>query len=993
MIPRLSAPILTPPPTGLFDALVEAGFKGDLEVGADSRTVFATDNSIYQIAPLAVIFPRDGDDMVTLARVLARPDFRRHSLTPRGGGTGTNGQSLTGGLVVDCSRHMTRILSIDVANRRVRVQAGVVKDQLNRALAPHGLFFAPELSTSNRATIGGMIATDACGQGSCLYGKTSAHVRGLRLVLEDGTDHWSTPIEAAGLTALAARSDRLGAALRELVRIERNEAALIAQVYPDLNRFMTGYDLAHLRDGAGRFDLNSVICGSEGTLAMVAEAELNLLPIPAHAALLTVQYADFHTALTDARLVARLCVASVETVDEKVFSLAKADIGWPAIARHFPEGAQKAYGVNLVEVLADTAEALETATAAVQRAFADSPLDGRGAVTVVQGAHDIAAIWAMRKRAVGLLGAVAGPARPLPFVEDTAVPPQHLAAYIREFRVLLDAEGLDYGMFGHVDAGVLHVRPALDLTAPDLRARLRRVSDAVVALTRRYGGVLWGEHGKGLRSEYVPDYFGPLYPALQRLKAAFDPDNRLNPGKIAAPLDGVLTPLDAPPMRGDFDRVLPEAVRAGFGNAAACNGNGACFDFDAGNAMCPSYKATRDRRQSPKGRAALLRAWLRLLVAQGSDPMVPQSASLLRRAWNSLNPANRRDFSHQVQRAMAGCLSCKACAGQCPIKVDVPAFRAQFLQHYHGRYLRPLRQRLVAEVETLLPLAARVPWLYNLATQSTLGRAGMRRLGLVALPRMRQSKGFARLRHGQSLGPDTVVFVADAFTQHFDPSVLEAAFRLARAMGMQPLLAPLPHGKALHVQGILDRFQTLAQQTAARLHAVKGAVLVGLDPSMTLAFRSEYAKLGLEVEVLLPQEWLARSVHRLPPLHLPHPLRLMLHCTERATLPQAGADWQSVFRAAGAKIEIPPAGCCGMAGTFGHERANRPVAEALFTASWAPALTTDTVMATGFSCRAQAHEIAQRRLPHPVEVLADALAGAANFRHSGGQGHPTPTGV
>lgn len=973
MIPRLPIPALTPAPPGLFDALVEAGFRGDLEAGADSRTVMATDNSVYQVAPLAVIFPHDAEDLRTLACVLARPEFRALGLTMRGGATGTNGQSLSPGLVVDCSRHMTRILSIDVANRRARVEAGVVKDQLNRALAPHGLFFAPELSTSNRATIGGMIATDACGQGSCVYGKTSAHVRGLRLVMEDGSEVWSAPLEAPALTALAVRQDRLGAALRTLLAVERDEADLIAQTYPVLNRFLTGYDLAHLRDDQGRFDLNTVICGSEGTLALVAEAELNLLPIPAHAALLTVQYGDFLTALEDARLVASLGVASVETVDETVLSLAKGDLGWSAIAAHFPQGAERADGVNLIEVLAESAAGLETALAGVQAAFAASPLPGRGAATVVRGAADIAAIWAMRKRAVGLLGAVAGNVRPLPFVEDTAVPPENLAAYIREFRALLDAEGLTYGMFGHVDAGVLHVRPALDLAAPDLRPRLRRLTDGVVALTRRHGGVLWGEHGKGYRSEYVPEYFGPLYPALQRIKAAFDPDNRLNPGKIAAPPGHELTKLDAPPMRADFDRALPGAVRAGFDNAAVCNGNGACFDFDTGNAMCPSYKATRDRRHSPKGRASLLREWLRLLTAEGGDPLAPRAGSVLRRAWNSLNPANRSDFSHQVRDAMAGCLSCKACAGQCPVKVDVPAFRAKFLNHYHGRYLRPLRHRLVAEVETLLPLAARMPWLYNLATQGVAGRALMRGLGLTSLPPMRRGQTFAQVRRGQKLGPETVVFVADAFTRHFDPSVLTAAFRLARALGLTPMMTSLPNGKPLHVHGLLDRFQAQASRTAARLQAVQGAVLVGLDPSMTLAFRDEYAKLGLTVRVLLPQEWLALHAHRLPPLQLPDRLCLMLHCTERATLPQAGADWQAIFRTAGAALQIPKAGCCGMAGTFGHETANRPVAEFLFAASWAPALTEGTVMATGFSCRSQAQELAHRRLPHPFEVLADAL--------------------
>lgn len=956
MIPRLSAPDAVLLPAGLFDALVEAGFRGDMERGADSRTVFATDNSIYQIPPAAVIFPRDADDLRLMVRVLARPEFRTISVTPRGGGTGTNGQSLADGLVVDCSRHMTRILSIDVQNRRARVEAGVVKDQLNRALAPHGLFFAPELSTSNRATIGGMIATDACGQGSCLYGKTSAHVRGLRLVLADGTEHWSAPVDKAGLAALLARADRLGQAVREVVRIERDEAALIAATYPDLNRFLTGYDLAHLRDGAGRFDLNSLICGSEGTLAFVTEAELNLLPIPAHSALITVQYASFDTALEDARLVASLAVASVETMDEKVLSLAKGDLGWQAIAQHFPDSGQRADGVNLIEVLADTPTALEAGIDRVHRAFADEPLAGRGAVAVARTRQDIAAIWAMRKRAVGLLGAVSGPARPVAFVEDTAVPPAKLAPYIREFRALLDAEGLDYGMFGHVDAGVLHVRPALDLTAPDLRQTVRRVTDGVVALTRRYGGVLWGEHGKGLRSEYVPDWFGPLYPSLQRIKAAFDPDNRLNPGKIAAPPGQDLTRLDAPAMRGDHDRGLA----AGFGGALACNGNGACFDFDPASAMCPSYKATRDRRQSPKGRAALLREWLRLLRDAGVDPRATRPASVWRRLWNTANPANRGDFSHQVNDAMAGCLSCKACAGQCPVKVDVPEFKARFIEVYHGRYLRPFRHHIFAVSEYLLPLVSRFPNLSRLVTGRVLALAG-----ITDLPQPQTGRF-------PTQGGADVVFVADRFTRAFDPAVLVAACTVAQAMGLRARIETVTIGKPLQIYGFLARFEAQARRTTARLARLQGVTLVGIDPAMTLTLRDEYAKLGLQTRVLLPQEWLLGAAHRLPALSLSGRLRLMLHCTERSTLPSAAADWRSVFARLGAVLETPAAGCCGMAGTFGHDTANSAVSQALF-GLWADALADATVMATGFSCRSQATLLADRRLPHPLEILSAAL--------------------
>ncbi|AHG49518.1 FAD-linked oxidase (plasmid) [Rhizobium leguminosarum bv. trifolii CB782] len=1002
MIPRLEPNAsVPPPPANFFQRLIVAGFDGDIETGAATRTVFSTDNSIYQVEPAGVVFPRGAEDLQAVAAVLSEPAFRGISIAPRGGGTGTNGQSLTSGVVVDCSRHMTSILEIDPVRRVARVQAGVVKDQLNRALKPYGLFFAPELSTSNRATIGGMISTDACGQGSCLYGKTSNHVLGLRIVILDGSDFWSRPLDAEAFEEIAARESRIGEIHRTVERIVRENHERIAEIFPKLNRYMTGYDLAHIRRADGRFDLNAVLCGSEGTLAMIAEAELNLLPIPAHAALINIRYGDFNTALEDARNLVALNVASVETVDEKVLGLARGDIVWTGIARFFPDDASGATnGINIAELLADNEEELERKLADVTAAL-DMGANARHAgYTIARGHADVEAIWSMRKRAVGLLGNVEGPVRPVAFVEDTAVPPENLAAYISEFRALLDGAGLSYGMFGHVDAGVLHVRPALDLTRDDHTRLVREVSDAVVALTRKYGGVLWGEHGKGVRSEYVPEFFGDLYPSLQEIKRAFDPENRLNPGKIASPSGQVLTKIDEVPLRGDIDRIIGNEIRSAFDNAAYCNGNGACFDFDETSPMCPSFKATRDRRFSPKGRAALMREWLRLLAEKGIDPRDEATrlrrsiplASLARRAFNSLNPANRDDFSHEVHAAMDTCLACKACAGQCPVKVSVPAFRSKFLELYYGRYLRPLKDPLVAAIETTLPLVRRIRPAYNLVVGTRAGRTMMGIAGLTSLPhlpRISLAKEAARLgvplataQTIEALSPPerqrSVVFVADAFTAYFDPDVALAAIELARKIGLAPFLAAShTNGKALHVHGYLGRFEAAAKRTARYLERLDktGVTLVGLDPSMTLAFRSEYKGIS-KATVLLPQEWLAANLDRLAASSSTaegKSFRLMAHCTERTNAPASVAQWQKVFESLGIDLQTAQTGCCGMAGTFGHETRNRPISERLYAMSWKPELDAasdgDVLMATGYSCRSQVKEIDGKRIPHPFQVI------------------------
>ena len=1004
MIPCLRTPHLPDDETVAFvDALRLAGFRGDTESGAGTRTVHATDNSLYQVPPAAVLFPKDGADLHYIVATLGEARFASFSLAARGGGTGTNGQSLTGGIVVDTSRHMNRILAIDPEARTATVEAGVVKDQLNAALKPLGLFFAPELSTSNRATIGGMISTDACGQGSCIYGKTSNHVRAIRAILLDGTEWWSRPVEGTALAELQSRTDRLGVIYRLADGIEREHRDEIERVFPKLNRFLTGYDLAHLRTADGGIDLNSILCGSEGTLALIAEAELSLLPIPRFAALLNVGYDDFDAALRDARALTGLGIASVETIDRKVLDLARGDVVWEAVGVFFPD--PKADGINLVEVLADSEDELAAGIARV-RASVPTKASGRRFVTVADQAADVESIWGMRKRAVGLLGNVEGARRPVAFVEDTAVPPENLAEFIAEFRALLDAEGLDYGMFGHVDAGVLHVRPALDMTVPEDQLRVRRVTDAVVNLVRRYGGVLWGEHGKGVRSEYVPAFFGSLYPQLQRLKAAFDPDDRLNPGKIARPGGGSLTRIDELPFRGTIDRRIAPAVRADFGNAAHCNGNGLCFSFDADAAMCPSFKATGDRCQSPKGRASLVREWLGLLGENGIEPDT-QATQLRSASWIMTLPSRLRntlkggeDFSHEVKRAMDTCLACKACTGQCPVKVDVPTFRSHFLELYHGRYVRPVKDVVVSRIEALLPVAARVAPLSRLVMGSRPGRRLLQAMGLTALPILPR-EGVTELLRREGIGvaepadlealsdaerADAVVFVQDSFTAHFEPRLLLDAIHLARRLGVRPFVAPLmTNGKALHVHGFLKDFEKTAAHTADRLQRFRraGVTLVGLDPSMTLVYRSEYAKtLGKEHDpaVLLPQEWLVSHLERLRRVARARPQergRILLHCTEQTSLPGAAENWRQVFEAGGLTCTIEPTGCCGMAGTFGHEVRNRALSERIYGLSWkartGPKKRSERVMATGYSCRSQVKLVDRLDLPHPISVLSGLL--------------------
>lgn len=1004
MIARIPTPAApTAPYLAFLDALRSAGFRGEIARDHASRTVLATDNSIYQRLPQAAVFPLDADDVAKVAALMAEPRFRPIKLTPRGGGTGTNGQSLTDGVVVDLSRHMNQILEINVEERWVRVQAGVVKDQLNAALKPHGLFFAPELSTSNRATVGGMINTDASGQGSCTYGKTRDHVLELHSVLLGGERLHSLPLDDATLEAACALPGRVGEVYRMAREIEETQGELIESTFPKLNRCLTGYDLAHLRDEEGRFNLNSVLCGAEGSLGYVVEAKFNVLPIPKYAVLVNVRYSSFMDALRDANALMAHKPLSIETVDSRVLMLAMQDIVWHSVAEYFPAYPEKpTLGINLVEFCGDEPDEVNARVADfITHLRQDTSVERLGH-TLAEGAAAVNRVYTMRKRSVGLLGNVEGEVRPQPFVEDTAVPPEQLADYIAEFRALLDGYGLTYGMFGHVDAGVLHVRPALDMKDPAQAALVKPISDAVAALTQRYGGLLWGEHGKGLRSEYVPAYFGELYPALQRLKGAFDPHNQLNPGKICTPPDSTegLIKVNEAPLRGEHDRQTDERVWQSYGSAVHCNGNGACYNFDPDDAMCPSWKATRERVQSPKGRASLIREWLRLQGLAGVDVLAPVAAGPLQflrtlpARWRN-SRQGEDDFSHEVYDAMAGCLACKSCAGQCPIKVNVPEFRSRFLELYHRRYLRPLRDYLIGSLEFSLPLLAHRPWLYNAPMGSRLVSTLLaERLGMVDSPTISDFDFRATCRRfavqtatpkrlaamDASLRARSLILVQDAFTRYFETPLFAAFIELASRLGYRVLLAPYSaNGKPLHVQGFLSAFARTARRNARRLQALAGfgIPLVGLDPAMTLVYRQEYAKLeGLDCPpVLLPQEWLAKALpntatEEAPTAHY----RLLAHCTEKTNATAATALWGQVFRQAGLHLTAQATGCCGMSGTYGHEARNMQSSRAIFTQSWEPTLAREDAaeaLATGYSCRSQTQRLRQQRLRHPVEALLE----------------------
>ena len=1050
MLPHISHQSHLPP---LYDAFIcalkDQRFSGDINASYSARLAVATDNSIYQQLPQLVIQPRSKADISLLAKTASDKQYLTIKFSARGGGTGTNGQSLTPGVVVDLSKYMNNIIEINIDEKWVRVEGGVVKDQLNDYLRPHGFFFAPDLSTSNRATIGGMINTDASGQGSLVYGKTSNHVLALESILANGDLLKTQPMTLLQAQTLASQADVTGDSHARIMSqvltscIDNRDAVL--KTFPRLNRFLTGYDLENvLTEGDDGditgVDLSRLITGSEGSLAFVCEAKLNINPIRAAKTLINIKYDSFDSALRHSPLLVEAKATSVETIDSRVLNLAKQDIVWHSVSDLITDVPGKVMdGINVVEYNGDSVEGLAAQvnelTAELDKLISPESVDdsqgklaSRGVIgyQVTSDLSSINKIYAMRKKAVGLLGKTQGSQKPLAFAEDTAVPPENLADFIVEFRALLDSYDLNYGMFGHVDAGVLHVRPALDMCDPEQEKLLRTISNEVVKLTAKYGGLMWGEHGKGYRSEYGPAFFGEkLFTELRKIKTAFDPYNKMNPGKICTPFESneQLVSVDDT-KRGAYDRQIPISVKSSFTAAMECNGNGLCFNYDADSPMCPSSKITRDRRHSPKGRAGLMREWLRLLEKQGVDilsleakinsknslwsvkEILSNFAEKIRINFISKTQQDDNgngDFSHEVMEAMQGCLACKACASQCPIKVDVPDFRARFINVYYSRYARPLKDHLVANVEILAPLMAKAPRLvnsvlnnslYEKISANTIGYVNTPLLSVPTLKKQVKDAGFCGFDLTKLQGltkaqrQNYVLIVQDPFTSFYDANTVQSMMALIKNLGLEPILLPFkPNGKAQHVKGFLARFAKTAKSSSEFLNqlAELDIPLVGMDASMVLCYRDEYAKTLQEqrgkFSVLLAHEWLLSFIekdtqHKQSINSGYKPFKLFSHCTEKTALVNSENEWQKIFQHFGLPMEKVSVGCCGMAGTYGHEKANLDNSKGLFELSWQPKvepLDSEQILATGFSCRSQVKRFSGLKARHPVAAILQAM--------------------
>ncbi|QEH33161.1 Anaerobic glycerol-3-phosphate dehydrogenase subunit C [Aquisphaera giovannonii] len=943
------------------------------------RGLYSTDASLYQVEPVGVVVPRTVDDVAAAVRIAAEEGV---AIIPRGGATSLSGQTIGDGIVIDFSKYLNRIGIVDRDSMTVHVEPGVVLDRLNAHLKPMGLMFGPDVSTSDRATLGGMIGNNSAGARSLRYGKTVDHVRAVDVVLADGTRAKLGPVSPAELDVLCAREGLLGTAYRTVRdEVAGHRDAIVAR-FPHILRRVSGYNLDEFipglpvrapgwADDPWEFNLAKLIVGSEGSLAVLTGADLRVVPIPPFQGLVVLSFATIPAAIDRIREMVETGPAAVEMIDRTILDLAAES---PLYSQYldFAEGRPEA--VLAAQYYADSEAELAAKADDLVRRFEGRP----GVVGIRKSLKDSAkdGFWKVRKAGLALLMSMVGDAKPVAFVEDTAVSPEKLPAFYERFQAIVAKHGVRASCYGHADVGCLHIRPILNMKTErgveGLRGIAREVSDLVV----EFAGSMSGEHGDGLaRSLWNRKLFGEeVYGSLRRVKAAFDPENRLNPGKVIGETDPGENLRMGPEYaaREPASTELDFSDQGGFARAVEmCTGVGACRK-PAGGTMCPSYMVTRDEMHSTRGRANALR-----LVMTGE---LPSSGAFA---------------NDTLMEALDLCLQCKACKTECPSGVDMAKLKAEVLHQYYGNGPRPLSHLLMGRIFRLNPLGSAMAPIANATLRSPAFRWLLEKVA--GIDRRRTLPAFASRnfrawfdRHAVDPGAGrrgSVVLIDDCFTTYNNPEVGIAAVQVLEAAGYRVGLASLRCcGRPAASKGLLPLARELARENVEKLlpYAREGTPILGLEPSCLTMFVDDYRdfRLGPDAKEVAARcdmvEAFVADPGNAPDLEF-NPLdgRILVHghCQQKATLGTAGTS-AALRRIPGAEVRELDSGCCGMAGSFGYERGHYEVSSALAERVLIPAAAADpsaTLAAPGFSCRSQVHGLAGIEASHPIEVLARQL--------------------
>lgn len=974
---------------------------GDLFDDFTHRTLYATDASAYREMPTAVAVPKTIEDLKTL---IAYARQNKTPLIPRTAGTSLAGQVVGNGIVVDVSKHFTKILEINPEERWVRVQPGVVRDELNLFLKPYGLYFGPETSTANRAMIGGMVGNNSCGSNSVVYRATREHTLAVKALLADGSEVEFGPVSGWELTKQVSEASRKNgsATLLDKILLKTNTILSnpenqeeIRRNFPKktIERRNTGYALDTLLDmepfteGGEPFNLAKFIAGSEGTLCFLTEIKLNIVPLPPkESGLVCVHCHSIDESLRATLIALKYKPYAVELIDDII--LERADTN--------PEQRKNSFFVQktptdhfpiilVVDLSRNTrAEVEEVATAMI----AEMQEAEMGYHYPLLFGEDTKKIWALRKAGLGLLGNLPGDEKAVAVIEDTAVDVHDLPDYIRDFNEIMHQHNMHSVYYAHAGSGELHLRPIINLKTAEGHRQYRQIAEAIAALVKKYDGSLSGEHGDGrLRGEFIPQMVGAHnYELMRQLKHTWDPEGIFNPGKIVEtpPMDTFLR-YEAGQQTPTFQTYFRYKDQTVLQHAEQCNGSGDCRKTQAsGGTMCPSYMATRNEKDTTRARANILREML-------------------------THSTKENRFDHkEIKDVYDLCLSCKGCKNECPSNVDVAKLKAEFLQHYYDTNGVPVRSWLIANFAKLSGIASLVPWAWN----GVLGTPSLRRLAnrMVGfhpertMPLMANTtvkKWFSKRSGEQGVKsenslrqPSSLLLFCDEFTNFNDVEVGQKAVQLFERLGYQVIIPEHGEsGRAALSKGMLKYAKTLAEKNVRLLKDVVTAEtpLVGLEPSAILTFRDEYPELvdeslvedakKLAANTLTFEEFMAREIDagRIRADQFTDKTRVIKlhgHCQQKAVSSLVPGK-KALSLPKNYSVQLIPSGCCGMAGSFGYEAEHYDVSMKVGELVLFPTVRQQPeeviIAAPGTSCRHQIKDGTSRKAKHPAEILLEAL--------------------
>ncbi|MCX6248617.1 MAG: FAD-binding protein [Bacteroidetes bacterium] len=963
---------------------LRSAFRGELFTDLLWTTMYATDASAYREMPLGVARPCHAEDIRTLLALARKHSF---PLIPRTAGTSLAGQVVGNGLVVDVSKYMTEILEINIEEHWVRVQPGVILDELNKKIEPYGLFFGPETSTSSRCMIGGMVGNNSCGAHSILYGSTRDHVISMKTLLADGSE-----VEFTDLTPGEVKEKMQGDSLEstiyrtfyEILSDPFNQSEIRKEFpKPSIHRRNTGYALDLLLEtnpftGNGiPFNFSKVLAGSEGTLAFTTEIKLNLVSLPPkQKALICVHCNSVQEALEGNLVALKYNPGAVELMDKAIMDCTRDNITQRQ-NRFFIEGDPAA--ILIIEFARESKEEILVIARELEREMRAA---GYGTHFPLIFPPDLKKVWDLRKAGLGVLSNYPGDRKPVPVTEDTAVSPEDLPGYIREFRHMLENLHLECVYYAHIGSGELHLRPVLNLKDPADVDLFHTVALETAKLVKRYRGSLSGEHGDGrLRGEFIPLMIGRHnYSLLKKVKLAFDPQGILNPGKITdTPKMNSGLRFDPGQEANKISTVFDFSSSHGILRAAEqCNGSGDCRNtFLTGEGMCPSYQALKDENTTTRARANILREFLTRSVKE--------------------NPFDHRE----IYDVMDLCLSCKACKSECPSNVDIAKLKAEFLQHYYQSNGIPLRSWLIANITSINRLGSLLPGVFNFALRSPflsqsikkiLGFAPERKIPLLYKITL---KSWIR-KHPQIIKEKKgkVFLFADEFTNYNDVEIGIKAICLLNALGYEvEIPRHLESGRTFISKGMVRKAKIIANKNISLLknRITASTPLIGIEPSAILTFRDEYPELATESLIesahriaentFLFDEFIMkefdRGLIRASAFTLEErTIKLHGHCHQKA-LASIEPTRRMLSIPGKFRVELIRSGCCGMAGAFGYEKEHYEVSMKVGEISLLPEVRRageEVILAApGTSCRNQILDGTGRKAFHPVEILHDAL--------------------